>query len=265
MKKINFVDISNSVKSFTNKNGSKICLGLGIVGGITAAIMAVRVTPKATDIIKEEESLKKIELDDETYELHTAEKVKLTWKLYLPSVGLGVTSVALLLYASKIDSAKLATVSSAYSLSEKAFKEYKKAVKETVGEKKEKEVNDKLSENQLAENPLSRSKVLITGNGETLCFDPLSGRYFKSDIEKIKKAENELNLVLRNEDYSSLNSFYDMLNIEPIKLGSNLGWNINSDGYIDVKLSAQISDEHGIPCIVINYSEMPHTNFDYYG
>ena len=109
------------------------------------------------------------------------------------------------------------------------------------------------------EHPAKESEIIFVGDGETLCYDVLSGRYFKSKIDKIKKAENDLNRRMRDEMYISLNDFYYEVGLEPIKLGDDLGWNIDN-GYIDLRFSSQLATD-GTPCLVIDYGYGPRYDF----
>ena len=70
------MDISkliNSSKKKLTDNAPEILIGFGLAGMLTSTIMAVKATPKAMDIIKEEE-------DYLNRDLTKAEKVKLAWK-----------------------------------------------------------------------------------------------------------------------------------------------------------------------------------------
>ena len=93
-----------------------------------------------------------------------------------------------------------------------------------------------------------------------MCYDSVSGRYFKSDMETIKKAENELDARLRNEMYVSLNEFYYEIGLEPLRvIGEDLGWNIDN-GYLDLNFSSQIASD-GTPCLVLDYGVAPRYDF----
>ena len=127
------------------------------------------------------------------------------------------------------------------------------------GEKKHETVKDAIAKDKIEKNPIAMQEVIITEKGNTLCYDVLSGRYFKGDIDKIKKAENELNRQMRDEMYISLNDFYYEIGLENIKLGDELGWNIN-EGYIDLSFSSQLASD-GTPCLVIDYAVAPR--YDY--
>ena len=118
--------------------------------------------------------------------------------------------------------------------------DFKKAA---FGEKKERGVRDAIAKDKIDKNPVSNSEVYITKKGDTLCYDTISGRYFKSDIDKIKKIENELNRRLISEMYISLNEFYYELGLQCTKTGNDLGWNVG-EGLIDIRFSAQISEDN---------------------
>ena len=74
--------------------------------------------------------------------------------------------------------------------------------------KKEQSVKDAIAKDKLEQNPIVSREVIITEKGNTLCYDVISCRYFRSDIDKIKKIENELNRRMRDDMYISLNDFY---------------------------------------------------------
>ena len=137
--------------------------------------------------------------------------------------------------------------------------EYKDKVVETIGEKKEQTIRDKVAEEKMKKNPVSSSEVFITEKGNTLCYDTISGRYFKSDIDRIKRAENAINKQLLDEMYVSLNDLYDELDLDHTKLGDELGWKID-DGLVELYFSSQLADD-GTPCVVMDFTRAPKYNF----
>jgi predicted metal-dependent phosphotriesterase family hydrolase len=161
--------------------------------------------------------------------------------------------------ASSVNTRRNAALATAYSLSESAFKEYREKVVENIGDKKEQTIKDAIAKEKIEKNPVQNTEVILTGKGETLCYDVVSGRYFKSDIDRLKKAENKLNRQMRDEMYISLNDFYYEIGLDNIKVGDNLGWNID-DGYIDLRFSSQLATD-GTPCLVIDYGYGPRYDF----
>ena len=253
MDKQKFEGVVNCVKKTITKRSPEILTGIGIAGMIMSTILAVKATPKALNLIREKED--ELEAD----KLTISETIQTTWKCYIPAATTCITSVACIICANSVHVKRNAAIAAAYKLSEKALVEYKDAVIETIGEKKENLVNDKLAEKKLEKNPVSKSEVIISG-GTALCYDSIGGRYFKSDIESIKRIENILNKQMLRDDYISLNDFYDEIGLPHTDAGRELGWSVN-DGLIDIRFSSQIAD-NGEPCLVVDYSNPPKYNFD---
>lgn len=242
-----------SLKTAIKKHSPEILTGIGIAGMITTTVMAVRATPKALILIEE----RKEEIGAE--KLEAMDMVKTTWACYIPAAITGTLSVACLIGASSVNARRNAALATAYTLSESALKDYQGKVIEMFGEKKNEAVKDAVAKDKVEKNPVVTREVIITEKGNTLCYDAISGRYFKSDIEKIKKAECELNRQMLDDMYVSLNDFYYEIGLDSVKLGDELGWNVNS-GYIDLSFSSQLASD-GTPCLVIDYSVAPR--YDY--
>lgn len=234
-----------------------ILTGIGITGMIGATFMAVKATPKALYLIeaKKEES--------EVEELTPVETIKTCWKCYIPATLTTVVSAACLIGASTVSAKRNAALATAYSISEAALREYQEKVVEVVGEKKEKAVRDAVAKDQIERDPVTKSEVvIIDSNSNTLCYEPLSGRYFKSTIDKIKKAEIKLDRQMIQEMYVSLNDFYWEIGLDETDLGDKMGWNL-SKGYMDLSFSSQLADD-GTPCAVIVYGIPPVYDYQNY-
>lgn len=249
MSKIKFKPLIKTIRSGLAKHSPAILTALGITGMIGTTVLAVKATPKALDLIEN----KKEELNKD--DLTVVETVKATWKCYVPAAITCATSVACLIGASSVHTKRNAALATAYKLSESALIEYRDKVVETIGEKKEQSVRDAIAKDHVEKNPVTNNEVIITDKGYTLCYDELSGRYFYSDIEKIKKAANELNRQMLNDMYVSLNELYYELGLEGTKLGEQMGWNVDR-GLIDLKFSATVSADDR-PCIVLDYRVPP--------
>lgn len=248
--------IAKDVQMFASKHSPEILTGIGIAGMITTTVLAVGATPKALRLMEE----KKKEL--ETDKLTPVEVVKTTWKQYIPATITGVTSVACLIGASRVSLKRNAALATAYKLSETALVEYREKVVDTLGEKKEQIVREKVAKEKIEKNPVSKNEVYITSKGETLFYEPVSGRYFKSDIELINRAVNELNRRMLTDifGYISLNEFYDEVGLKHTSVGDELGWNVMK-GMIKLEPYPQIAD-NGQPCIVLDFEVTPKYGYD---
>lgn len=254
MNKNTLANFAKSAQMWTAKHSPEILTGIGIAGMVTTTVLAVKATPKAMQLI---EAKKKEENVDK---LTVLETVKTAWKPYIPSFVTGAASIACLIWASSENARRNAVLATAYQISQTAFNEYKEKAVEVIGEKKESAIRDAIDKDRIEKNPVSKNEIIITEKGSTLCYDPISGRYFKSDIEKIKRAENELNKRMLHDmfGYVSINDLYDELGLEHIAIGEDLGWNVSD--LIDIHFGSQLTD-NGEPCVVLDYSVAPKRNY----
>lgn len=256
MKKSNITNFIKSAQFALSKHSPEILTGLGIAGMITTTILAVKATPKALREIEEFEEC--ILCDHE--KIKPIDAVKITWKYYIPAAVTGTVSIACLIGASSVNVRRNTALATAYKLSETALSEYKEKVVETIGEKKEKAVKNAIAKEHIEKNPVKQNEIVITGKGDTLCYDSLFGRYFKSDMDTLKKIENDLNRRMRNDNYISLNEFYYEIGLDSVTAGNLLGWNIDK-GYIDLDFSSQLAAD-GTPCLVISFGTPPAYDYD---
>ena len=246
-----------SVERVLTKYSPGILTGIGITGMIGATFMAVKATPKALYLIETKKEEAEVE------ELTSVETIKTCWKCYIPAALTTVVSAVCLIGASTVSAKRNAALATAYSISEAALREYQEKVVEVIGEKKEKVVRDAVAKDQIERDPVTKSEVvIIDSNSNTLCYEPLSGRYFKSTIDKIKKAEIKLDRQMIQEMYVSLNDFYWEIGLDGTDLGDKMGWNL-SKGYMDLSFSSQLADD-GTPCAVIVYGIPPVYDYQNY-
>lgn len=258
MAKPNMTALFKDIKMAVTKHSPEILTGLGITGMIVTTVMAVKATPKALELIEDKKEELELQPDEK---LHPVDMVKATWKCYVPAAVTGVTSVACLIGASSVNLRRNTALATAYNLSATAMSEYREKVLETVGERKEQAIRDKVAEERINKEPVNQSAIIVNGNGNTRCFDTITKQRFTSDIEAIKRSVNELNRRMVNgEDYISLNDFYSEIGMEPVSIGDELGWNVTR-GLIEINFSAQL-DTDGVPCIVLDYAVVPKRGFN---
>lgn len=266
MGKSNWAKFIKSAQISLSKHTPEILTGFGIAGMITTTILAVRATPKAlvllqdAEIEKYDEQVKAGVEPDELVGLTSVEVVKTAWKPYIPAAVTCAASVACLIGASSVHVRRHAAIATAYKLSETALSEYREKVVEHIGEKKEHTIREKVAEKRVKDNPVSKNEVIVTGTGDTRFYDPMSGRHFYSTVEKVKKAENDINKRMIHDicGYASLNEFYDEINLPRTDVGDMVGW--NTDKLIDMDVSAQVDDD-GQPSIVLDYLSRPEYNY----
>lgn len=275
----NIMEMVKNLGGMFSKNSPSILTGVSVAGLVTTTILGIRTTPKALAVIDQfvwdryeaevpdtsQISFHKwlglgddVDSYDWTARLKYPTKkeiINLTWKIYLPTIVTGVVTIACIIGANHISMRRNAALASLYGLTEAAFKEYQTKVVETIGRNKELKIRDDISADRIKKNPPGTNEVIITGRGPVLCFDSLSGRYFRSDIEKIRRVIYEFKTDLMTDMFLSLNDLYYRLGLSNIALGDQMGWSIDNDRF-DIQFSTQLGDE-GEPCLVLNYSVEP--------
>lgn len=259
MNKSNLSQITNRVRNTLTEHSPEILTGIGIAGMVATTFMAVKATPKALDIMTE---IKKEHSDDTDKKAMTKDVVKRVIPIYIPATITGVMSIVCIIGASSVNTRRNAALATAYTLSDAALREYKDKVVETLGERKEEIVRDAIAKDKIDKDPVSNKEVIITGKGDTLCYDIMCKRYFRSDIDRLRKIENDLNRRMRDEMYISLNEFYYEVGLDDVAIGYEFGWNIDR-GYIELEFSSQLADD-GTPCLVVGFRTPPDYNFRRY-
>lgn len=247
-----FADLLNQGKKFVSDNAPTILAAVGAVGVVGTAYLTGKATFKAAQILAEESP-----------HLTTQEKVKLCWKHYMPAAGVGALTIAAIVGSNKIGSNRAAGVAAAYSLSTKAFREYKEHVKEKFGENKEREVRDELAQKKVNENPPSQAFMMMGTPGKVPCLDAWTKRYFWTSMETVKKAQNDIDYKALHEGYPSLTDFYHAIGLEPTAASDTVGW--TSSNRPEVMFSATLAEpfegQGTIPVMVISHMNEPQPNY----
>lgn len=243
------------VKPFVVKHEPEILMGMGISGLIFSTVWAVRATFKASKAIRDYKDSKQID------KITPKEAFKLTWRYYLPVVASTTLSVPCVIAGNRVSSKRYAALATAYTISEAALQEYQDTTREIVGEKKAKQIQETVDAKKIEETYKGGNQIILTGNGESLFFEPLSGRYFKSNWNDIAKAANELNAnALSNMNGQiTLNEWFSRLGLEDTEIGETMGWQLDNNPHnlIVIEISSHITKDN-IPCGSISYKVQPN-------
>lgn len=234
-------------------NSPAILTGVGVAGTVATAVLASRATLKASAILAEDANLR---ITPRT----KTDVLKLTWVLYIPPVASGCLTIGAIIFANRISTRRAAALAAAYSLSEKAYSEYKEKVIEKIGEQKNQKVRDEIAENRVQENP--PGATVFVGGGKVLCYETYTGRYFESTMEDIKKAQNDLNYEIMNNGYASIGDFWDKIGLSRTEISDEVGW--NSDQQLEIQFSTVLTEESR-PCLCVSFDVNPIRNYWSFG
>lgn len=271
MKQNKVTNFLKKAEEFGKKNSASFLCGTGIVGvlatGWTAYIAGMR-SKEIVDRYRTEidpiydEALEKTENEEERALYVKKEKNELR-KFYAkelapivaPPIIMGAATIACIGGSHSISSRRIAALSAAYSISETAVKELNGKMQEVLGEKKTKAIKDAITKDHLDKHPVpSDDQIVFTGNGDVLCYDSYTGRYFYSNAQKIQQAINKVSHYLILDMYVSLNEFYDSIGLHQVPMGNDLGWNVDDciNAQVPITLTAILTDTQ-VPCLCIDY------------
>ena len=216
-----------SIEIFLKKNAATILSIIGSIGVVGTAVLAVKATPKALKAIELEK--KYPTMDDETLSdsikygsLTKSEIIKASWKLYIPSILVGATTIGCIFGSNYINKKNQKELVSAYILLHNTYLRYRESSNRLYGNDAEKKIMSDVIKSQDINN-------LKLDDEELLFFDMQSMRYFNSTMEKVKEAEQLFNEHLSKNGYAYLNDLYDLLGLEHVDCGYQLGWSTNTN------------------------------------
>lgn len=209
-----------NVKRILAQKSPLICTCLGAAGVIATAVLAVKATPKALQLI-EQAGCEKGSDDNPIMDMeHTAltpiETVKVAWKCYIPAAATGLATIALIFGANSLSKKQQATLISAYALLDQTYREYKNKVKEVLGEESEQKVEDAIAEEKVSD--------LCPADGKLLFYEPNYGQGFERTMLEVQDAEYRLNQKFAVEGEASLNDFFELLGLNKTDTGDMIGW-----------------------------------------
>lgn len=258
MNKLAIKKLFCTAKTQIIKHMPSILTGMAALGVLSTTAFAIYATNEAKDTL-DDALFEKIQnqnaKDNENVTLTKKEVFCLVWKNYIPTAVMGAATLACIVGANTINLRRQASIAALYSLSETNFKEYREKVLESFGKNKAEKISSESKEEQVRSAISSLpERGLLEGYGDTLCYDSFCGRLFRSDLEKLRQVQNDLNFRLFSEMWISLNDFYGELDIKSCKAGYDLGWTV--DHTMDLKFDA-ILLPNGEPCIYIDYNHEP--------
>lgn len=244
-------------QTFVKRNSSTILTCVGAVGVIATTVTAVKATPKALMLLDKAQ-------EEKGGELTKLETVKIAGPAYIPSVVLGVSTLACIFGANVLNQRGQASIMSAYALADSSYKEYRKKVDELYGEEAGTQVRA-----GIAKDKYEKEEIPPVGEHKRLYYDFYSSRYFEATPAFVKTAEYELNRKLMMDDCAYLNEWYCLLDIPGLEHGLDFGWSTcaNSDMYwqtwVDFHHEKVVMDD-GLECIIISFNQEPYGDFEDY-
>lgn len=207
---------------------------------------------------------KKEELKEATDEATKVEKAKVYLKTYAKPIIYGAGTLACFYGAQSINTKRIVTLASLYSIEKNALDDYISATKDVVGKNKAEKIRTKADEKSLDRyldgKELDSMSIQNSKYGTDFFYIPATGKLFRSDMEFVKQAFDRCSDYLQNNDWCSYNRLMIELGLDCIGVGETIGWDaeaiFNKNGHSIAKLRIPVEFDSclrfGKPVVVIH-------------
>ena len=290
MKSVNGV-VSKAVMKL-EKHSPEILVVVGVVGVVTSAIIACKVTTKVSKIADEAKDIIDFIHESEkngitpagkTYTKEDCQKdLAITYvqtgvkfaKLYGPAIILGTLSITSILASNNILRKRNVALCAAYAAIDKSFREYRGRVKERYGEQADVELRygikaKKFEEIEVDPNTGKEKKVKKTvmvadpnlQSDYAMYFDSRSRNYeINPDYNRmfLKAQQAFANDKLQTRGHLFLNEVLDDLDLPRTPAGQIVGWTKDGpDGYVNfriVEVERETEDGRHEPALLLDFN-----------
>jgi hypothetical protein len=159
--------------------------------------------------------------------------------------------------ANRIDARKIAALTAAAGISERAFQEYKDKVVEKLGPNQDRKIRDEVAQDQITKEGGPRELVIVN-EGKVLCKDMMSGRYFECTNEDLKRAENWVNHELLHHNDCSLSEFYGQIGMDATSYSDSVGWNAANS--VELQITTAMTPDNR-PCLAVDFHPHPFPTY----
>lgn len=239
------------------RNSPDILLTLGAITLAGSAIPAAIAAPKVIKLVQE----KKEELGVE--KLGALDIVKTVWRPCAGVIICWLIGGGCIIISRKQLGNKIVTYATAYAASEAALSEYRAAVVNELGEKKDKLITEKIAEEKVKnDHRIEEFEVNHPELGNCPCRFNNWGFIFESNFMDIKEGILKLNdRMLQDKErgpyvyaFISVNELLDEFGLDHIKGGDELGWDYDTTGIIKLSTNSYV-DSKGRPILGIDLND----------
>lgn len=235
--------LAKQALNFVKTNTPELLTGLAVVGVGATAYLAHRAGKSRGD---------RPDAVGDTPIKRVLNEVETNFDLYAPAAAVALVTTVCIVGSNRAGNKRTAVALAAYSMTEKAFTEYKKYVVDEIGPKKEKAIRDKAAEARVAKTYDSAAPVVV-GDGNVLCHEQYTDRYFMCEMETLRRACNTVNHRAQTGGLTTcpLDDFYDEIGLPYTSNSGRVGW--RAERLMDLDFTSVLTAD-GKPCLSFNYN-----------
>ena len=260
---VNLRVVAHNGWNLCKRNAPTILTGIGLGGLVVTAFFAGRGSLEADRVLQE--------LEAENGPLEFKDKVKATYKYYLPAIGTGIIAAVAIIGANRFSTKQIAAITTAAKITEQSLVDNREAIEKVFGEKGLRKVDEAVNEERAVRYFANTTTVHDTGKGTVLCCEGfLTGMLFRASREWVRKTVNEFNLRLIAGERLSDNEFIMMLipdvdlNVLPDS-GDMFGYNLDiKRQMLEIVEDSFLTQDSREPGYIFKLAEMPLMNYDLY-
>lgn len=248
-----------------------------IVGVGATGFLSARAGVKSQEAIADAEVAKMEALGlREIPDLDAKEKFLATWKVWAPPVAAGVTTIGCIIGSNRVAMGRLAAVTAYGLLIEQSYDDIKAAIIEKLGPEAYDEIKNGVAQHKIERLEENGPQPAFCSNGVTdipddmqiengnvLFLDPVSGRYFWSNMAEMLEVKDRVNTWIMAGEFVCMNDLYYEYKLKPTSIGNDIGFSMITTGLLDYDFSTAEGPNH-TPCYVMNWTPTQRYR-DYYG
>ena len=248
-----------TVERLVTSNSPAVLTAAGVIGIVGTTVLTYKATVKTVRALDDERykrNINKVTAGDPPA-ITKMEAFKIVGKYWLAPTAVASLSIASVIGAQYINTKRAAAIAAAYVALEGKQEEYKEKVQELFGEKKAQQVDEAIHKDWVNAHRVAELQV---APGDVPCLDALSNKLFSSNLETLRKAENDINARINHGDQPSVTDLYACIKggLEQTRLSDAFGW--NDENMCEMKFTTQMTDD-GTPVLVMDFSVLPVGNF----
>jgi len=228
---MNITSYVKTVRSVITANSPVLLLGTTITGVVTTG-----------------------EPGEDAPNLTPQEIVQLTWPSFtLPTISAAGT-IAAAVGTHTVHTKRANAMAALYAVTSNKLDDMTERAEELLGPKKTQQLQNDVAQKALTRRSMDEdAEVYMTNEGEELCFDEWSGRYFMGSVQGIESAINDVNRQIIDQGDACLNDFYESVGLNSIEIGETFGW---SGTKIEARFAA-VTSKDGRPAISVGFHKAP--------
>ena len=209
---------------FIEKNAPAIAAGIAITGMVTAVVSAIKAGPEVSKALEEAELKKNEQALKERMEDGNDETpiVELTWKekgfiyakYYWKTVLFALLSATAMIGSVHFGNKKIRALTILAATAEGNLTELEKATRAVIGDKRFDQIKGKLIDQDVETNPPKEGSIANSLlSGDTLCYEPILGTYYWSNIAAVDRAYADYYDLYLHSGSVYMEDLYHMLGI----------------------------------------------------